>query len=86
MIAFFTTTALGRQLAALGALLIAGLAIAGALISRGAKSERAAAQTRTIKAERAIHDRISNAPTLRDASDAERVRWFQRYAKRNGNR
>lgn len=86
MIAFFTTTALGRQIASLCALLIAGLAIAGALISRGAKSERDRAQARTIKAERAAHERLNNAPTLRDASDDERRDWLRAFARRNANR
>lgn len=85
MIGFFTTTALGRNLAALGATLIACLAFAGALISWGARNERAAAQARTIKAERATHRRIDNAPTLRDASDDERRAWLRAFAGRNGN-
>lgn len=86
MIAFFTGTAIGRQIAALGTMLIAGLAIAGALISRGAKGERAAAQARTIKAERAANERMNNAPTLRDASDSDRVAWLRAFARRNANR
>ncbi len=85
MIAFFTGTALGRQLAALGALLIAGLAIAGALISRGARHERAAAQTRTIKAERAAHERMNNVPSFRHASDADHVVELRKLSRRTGN-
>lgn len=86
MIAFFTTTALGRQIAALGGLLIAALALFGALISRGGRIERDKAQARTITAERATHKRINHAPTLRDASDDQRRDWLRKYARRNANR
>jgi hypothetical protein len=85
MIAFFTGTALGRQIAALGALLIGVLAIVGALISRGGRIERDKATARTINAERATHKRIDHAPTLRDASDADRRDWLRKYARRNSN-
>ncbi len=48
MWAFFTATSLGRNIAAIGALLIAGLAIAGALLSRGAANERSRTRERTL--------------------------------------
>jgi len=86
VIGFFTGTALGRQLAAAGALLIGVLAIVGSLISRGGRIERDKATARTIKAERATHERMNDAPTLRDASDADRVDWLRAFARRNSNR
>ncbi|MES2753831.1 MAG: hypothetical protein V4659_04125 [Pseudomonadota bacterium] len=85
MLAFFTETALGRNLVAIGGLVMAGLLIAGALMRRGAMTERAAAQSRTIRAERAAHERINNAPTLRDSSDADRIDWVRDFARRHGN-
>jgi hypothetical protein len=85
MTAWLLGTSLGRNILSIGAALVAALAIIGGLMRAGAAKERNRAARRSYEAERAANERITNAPTLRNASDADRIDFLLKYAKRNGN-
>lgn len=85
MTAFFTGTALGRNLVALGAALITILAGVALIFRRGRMTERASQATRQAKANAEAMERMNDAPTLSDATDPERVDWLRDYAARNRN-
>ena len=81
MIAFLTGTALGRNISAIAALLIAGLAIAGALVSRGARNERARTRERTLTRNIQAHEARDEVERIVDRRGNARERLRREWSR-----
>ena len=86
IIAFFTTTAIGRMLAKIGLLLL-GLVTFGAYQRRqGVKAAQAKRAAADAKADQQAHERINHADTGTGATDGERIERLRDFAAKHGNR
>ena len=70
----------GGYIAAAGAAIIAALG----LYFKGRSDAAAKADHTRAKEALETHERINEADDLRNASDADRVKWLRDFAKRNG--
>jgi hypothetical protein len=78
MIGFFTGTALGRNMVAAGAMLIALLATAGALMRAGANREKAKTLKREIKAHEVRNEVDHYVDQLADPKRMLKSKWMRR--------
>ena len=69
-------------------LVAAGAALAGlvGVYFKGRSDAAHKAKTKAMQADLKAHERITDAPTLRDATDAERAEWLRAYNERHGNK
>ncbi len=80
MIAWLTTTSLGRNLMALGTLIGAVLAALSYARWTGAASERGREATRRARADTQAHERMNHADDDPNASVADNRRWMRELA------
>lgn len=86
IIAFFTTSAIGRTLAKIGALVLAVLTFGAWNRRHGAKAQKAKQDAADAKAEREAHERINRADTGAGLDDDQRIDRLREFAAKHGNR
>ena len=66
-------------------IIAAGAALAGIIgvYFKGRGDAKAKAQNAALKADAKATERMNDAPTLRNASDTDRVKWLRKFADRN---
>ncbi len=75
----FLTSRLGRLLAGIAAL----LAVIGAARWDARRDQRRETETQQARDALESHERMNDAPDLRDASDDDRREWLRDFAERN---
>lgn len=85
IIAFFTTSAIGRTLAKIGAAVLLILSFGAYRHRQGVNDAKAKRAAEDAKADQQAHERINHADTGIGATDGERIERLRDFAAKHGN-